>query len=146
MYIKTKNNQPYKFPYTFTDLRKDNPNTSFPKNPSASVFADYGIHSVAKTAAPECDSRTHRLQQNVELIDGVWTQTWQLHEIEETEASSNIRAKRNQLLKECDWTHMTDSPLNTEDKAAWASYRDALRDIPEQTGFPYSVQWPSEPQ
>ena len=52
------------------------------------------------------------------------------------------REKRNTLLAECDWTQVADAPV---DKAAWAGYRQALRDIPDQSGFPTSIVWPTAP-
>ena len=56
--------------------------------------------------------------------------------------SSQIRQERNTLLSECDWTQVSDAPVN---KAAWQTYRQALRDITAQEGFPYSVIWPTKP-
>lgn len=53
-----------------------------------------------------------------------------------------IRAQRNQLLVGSDWTQIADVPV---DKAAWATYRQALRDIPSQAGFPWDVVWPTQP-
>ena len=52
------------------------------------------------------------------------------------------REKRNALLADCDWTQVADAPV---DKAAWAGYRQALRDIPDQSGFPTSIVWPTAP-
>ena len=52
------------------------------------------------------------------------------------------RVKRNALLKASDWTQVADAPV---DKEAWASYRQALRDIPMQEGFPSYIVWPGEP-
>lgn len=57
-----------------------------------------------------------------------------------------VRAQRNSLLTLCDWTQLSDAPLTTEQKQEWAEYRQALRDIPEQTGFPDAVVWPSAPE
>lgn len=54
-----------------------------------------------------------------------------------------IREKRNALLASCDWTQITDC---TVDKQAWATYRQALRDITEQAGFPTDVVFPTPPQ
>ena len=56
-----------------------------------------------------------------------------------------IRAQRNSLLTLCDWTQLPDAPLTAEQKQEWAEYRQALRDVPEQTGFPDAVIWPSTP-
>ena len=59
---------------------------------------------------------------------------------------NEIRAERNRLLAESDWTQGGDSPLSDEQKSAWAAYRQALRDVPEQEGFPFDVIWPQKPQ
>jgi hypothetical protein len=57
-------------------------------------------------------------------------------------SAEDIRAARNQLLAQCDWTQLPDA---TVDKDAWLVYRQALRDITEQTGFPETVEWPQKP-
>jgi len=62
-------------------------------------------------------------------------------EKEATQANA-IRAERDRKLAECDWTQLADSTAN---KAAWAIYRQALRDVPAQTGFPWTVTWPETP-
>ncbi len=54
------------------------------------------------------------------------------------------RFERNRLLSLCDWTQFADMPQATKDK--WAPYRQALRDIPQQPGFPDSIQWPTKPE
>ena len=54
-----------------------------------------------------------------------------------------IRAQRNALLAACDWTQLPDAQVN---QTAWAAYRQALRDITTQEGFPTSVVWPEAPQ
>ena len=65
----------------------------------------------------------------------------------DTEAeAARVRSERNVLLAESDWTQLADAPLAVEQKTAWATYRQALRDITEQPTFPTSVQWPEAPQ
>ena len=54
-----------------------------------------------------------------------------------------IRYKRDVLLKETDWTQAADVPQAIKDK--WAPYRQALRDVPQQDGFPTDVSWPIQP-
>jgi hypothetical protein len=49
-----------------------------------------------------------------------------------------IRTQRNQMLKDTDWTQVADSPV---DKAVWATYRQALRDITTQAD-PFNIVWP----
>jgi len=63
-------------------------------------------------------------------------------ELESIVYSQSIRAQRNKLLKDSDWTQVADAPV---DKAAWATYRQALRDITKQDGFPVNVEFPAEP-
>jgi len=60
-------------------------------------------------------------------------------------AWTSLRAQRNQLLTASDWTQGNDSPLSTESKSAWATYRQALRDLPEVTSDPTSPVWPASP-
>lgn len=60
----------------------------------------------------------------------------------DAEAAKGIRAERNRLLSESDWTQVIDAPV---DQTAWAEYRQALRDITSQEGFPHNVVWPVEP-
>lgn len=59
-----------------------------------------------------------------------------------TVALVNVRAARNALLAACDWTQLPDAQA---DQTAWAAYRQALRDVPQQPGFPLSVVWPVQP-
>jgi len=62
--------------------------------------------------------------------------------MKDTEQAKAVRTSRTQLLKDSDWTQIADS---TADKAAWATYRTALRDVPAQAGFPWTVTWPDAP-
>jgi hypothetical protein len=57
--------------------------------------------------------------------------------------SASVRSARNQLLKDSDWTQIADVPVN---KDAWAIYRQELRDITTQKGFPFTIVWPTQPQ
>jgi hypothetical protein len=57
----------------------------------------------------------------------------------------NLRAARNLRLTACDWTQLEDSPLDAPGKAAWAAYRQDLRDLPEDTVDPEDITWPTEP-
>lgn len=56
-----------------------------------------------------------------------------------------MRDQRNRRLSSCDWTQLADSPLSSEDKASWATYRQSLRDLPQNTEDPDSVTWPEQP-
>ena len=56
-----------------------------------------------------------------------------------------LRTKRNQLLRDSDFTQMNDSPLSQDAKASWSSYRQELRDLPDEVTDPLSVDWPPAP-
>jgi hypothetical protein len=60
-------------------------------------------------------------------------------------ASDEARAARDAALRACDWTVGVDAPLTANQVAAWKAYRQALRDVPEQVGFPSSIDWPAAP-
>lgn len=63
----------------------------------------------------------------------------------DAEQAASVRAQRNQRLNVCDWTQLNDAPLTNVQQAAWATYRQALRDITTQPGFPWSIEWPTPP-
>ena len=62
--------------------------------------------------------------------------------VKDAEQASAMRKTRGDKLAECDWTQVADAPV---DKAVWATYRQALRDITTQEGFPWTVTWPDAP-
>lgn len=57
--------------------------------------------------------------------------------------AEEVRAERNALLAASDWTQVADAPV---DQAAWAAYRQELRDVTKQAGFPHDVVWPTKPE
>lgn len=59
------------------------------------------------------------------------------------EASLDVRHKRDNLLKESDWTMLSDVPV---DSSLWGVYREQLRKVPTQSGFPFAVVWPLKPE
>ena len=61
----------------------------------------------------------------------------------EEQLAAEARSERDRLLKESDWTQVPDAPV---DHQAWAEYRQALRDVPQQTGFPTDINWPTKPE
>ena len=59
--------------------------------------------------------------------------------------ADRVRSYRNDKLTRSDWTQIEDSPITSEQKQLWATYRQALRDVPEQSGFPENIVWPTSP-
>lgn len=102
------------------------------------------------TLYKEHDSRTQKLVSCDPVIDGefvriveVVDKTDEDIQADKASAMAQIRSQRTQLLSSCDWTQLTDSPV---DKTAWAEYRQALRDLPESIVDPRDqVVWPVRP-
>ena len=61
----------------------------------------------------------------------------------DAEQAKSVRTTRGEKLKDSDWTQVADAPV---DQAAWAAYRQALRDITAQSGFPWTIDWPTQPE
>jgi len=156
MFVKITNGSVDTYPYSVGQLRRDNPNTSFPKTVSAATMAAYGMYPVSYEAAPDYDAATHRLEisNTPSLVNGEWKLTKtvvaltanEIQARDENTAYSN-RTKRNKLLADSDWTQMNDSPLSSADKTAWAVYRDELRNITDQDYWPNMSDddWPVSP-
>ena len=60
----------------------------------------------------------------------------------DADQAKSVRDHRTTKLAECDWTQLADAPV---DKAAWATYRQVLRDVTKQAGFPWDIEWPVAP-
>lgn len=158
MYAKIQNGQVIQFPYTWADFVADNNNTNYGDNTDMlSIFphtdiAKQGFECVAvsSVSAPSIDERTQTYSEgSIALVNGVWTQTWVTHQksaeqlqADTDEQAESVRQERNSKLKNSDWTQVADAPV---DKAVWATYRQALRDISTQTGFPWEITWPDAP-
>lgn len=150
MFALIKNGQVVKYPYSLANLRTDNPAISFPKNPSDSILAEFDMVRIFFSTQPQIDQNTQALSEGTPVFNGErWDQTWTVRELTSDEIQERfdsyaaaVRSDRNQKLLECDWTQIADA---TVDKAAWAVYRQALRDITSQEGFPWSVDWPTQP-
>ena len=65
--------------------------------------------------------------------------------VRDARAWAQVRAERDRLLADCDWTQVADAPLTASVKQAWADYRQALRDIPQTQDDPDGIVWPEQP-
>jgi len=152
MFVKITNGQVTKYPYTVGDLRRDNPNTSFPKTVPETTMASYGMYPVSYEAAPDYDPLTHRLQHSTvpSLVDGEWKLTKTVVALTADQIADAASAKaaemrkvRDALLAETDYFALTDVTMD----AAMTSYRQALRDITSHANWPYltDADWPTKP-
>ena len=137
------------------DLHYKYPNISFPKPLTPYVIETYKLDAIFEGAQPQITPPYETVvRQGIEEIDGKWFKKYVIGPIfnnEEdekayklridNEASKNIRKTRNNLISKSDWMACSDVIMSDE----WKEYRQALRDIPEQKGFPHSVDWPTQP-
>lgn len=150
MYVKTANNEVVQYPYSTEQFRADNPTISFPAEISNDTLAAHGVYPVGYQGAPDYDPATQKLVKSSQpsLISGSWVLTKsieaktaeQITSDTATEASQ-MRGLRNQRLAQTDWCALSDVTMSAE----MSAYRQALRDLPAQEGFPYTVTWPTMP-
>ena len=143
MFVKITNGQVEKAPYTIGEFRKAHPNKSFPKDIPANILEADGVYVIKETTPPTVDKKTHTYSWEVQSVNGVWTQVWSTKKQDESVAAKNVREERDRLLVKSDWTQVADSPV---DLVSWAIYRETLRNIPNQEGFPFNVEWPQKPE
>jgi len=164
MYVKLyANGEVEQFPYTLGNLRRDNPNTSFPRRIGDAICASFGMYHVIPTDKPTHEPLTQTIAQgstpvketavkqdgdefpaDVAVGDtyetGRWTVGWTVTDLEADVAARNVRRTRDAKLAACDW--MANSDVTMSD--AWRTYRQSLRDLPAQSGFP-DVAFPTPP-
>lgn len=155
MFVKVTNGQVEKFPYTIGDLRRDNPKTSFPKQVPEALLSEYGVYPATIDSKPSFDGRSQRLAQDAlpQNTAKGWVIGWtvvektaeQVQEYDDKTAKA-VRTQRDRLLAETDWLVIMHTEKGTNIPAEWELYRQALRDITSQEGFPFSVEWPTKPE
>ena len=133
--------------YTLNQLRAEHPNISFPVAPSAEVLADFSMYPYTIADQPEYNNETHTIVSGdiEQTIDGDWQKGWVLQAIPEEDIARRVRANRDMLLAASDFTQLPDTARDDSERAEWATYRQALRDITSQEGFPNTVTWPVMP-
>jgi hypothetical protein len=140
------------YPYNIAQLKQANPNSSFPKNPGDDLLAEFGVQRVFFSTPPEATD-VQILEEQTPVFDTEaqrWSQVWSVRDMTEDEISArndaqaaSVRSERNERLAASDWTQVIDAPV---DQATWATYRQDLRDITSQVGFPWDVVWPEQPE
>lgn len=152
MYVKVNDGAVDSFPYGLTQLRRDNPNTSFPKSMTEDMLNSFGVYSVQFDDVPSYDERTQKAEQATtpSQQDGNWVIGWTVSsktdaEIADYDAgkAANMRSERDMKLRETDYLALSDNTLTTE----MATYRQALRDITSHANWPYlnDSDWPTKP-
>ena len=170
MFVKLTNGNVDQFPYTIGQFRRDNANTSFPAQIPNTILRRYGVYEVTELDKPSYDPLVQTLvvgtptrevirmkteadctdpdtgevdtdQIGQPLYGNEWEVAHTVQNMEQATAEANIRVKRDSLLQETDWMALSDVTMSAE----MTTYRQELRDITVQAGFPYSVTWPTKP-
>ena len=149
------------------EFRALHPNTSMPQQLSEELLNEFGADVVFE--GPQATGGTvyqYSQRDGVEQLDGKWYTKYILGPVftdttddtgnvtpaadneaaykaaKDADQAKSVRASRDDKLKDCDWTQVADAPV---DKATWATYRQALRNVPTQAGFPWTITWPDAP-
>lgn len=135
---------------TLRTIKAENPNVSLPTVNAEEALVSLGYYPLVVGPIPEYNPSTHKFvnSQTPVLVDGVWTLQREIVEYTQEEKQEadyimgkQIRAERTNKLAETDYLALSDVTMSDEMKA----YRQALRDITIQDGFPWNVVWPVKP-
>jgi hypothetical protein len=152
MYVKISNGAVDQYPYTVGDLRRDNPNTSFPKRPSDDMLVEWGMYPVTVEDEPSYNMRTQYVSfdDTPSLSNGSWSIGWtvldktadEITQYDTVMADTN-RASRDVKLAETDFYALSDVTMSAE----MTAYRQALRDITSHANWPNldEADWPTKP-
>lgn len=134
---------------TSSEFRAMHPNTGFPQILVEEILDAFGADPVFN--GPQAQPTRYQVayRDGVEQVNGKWYTKFSVSDMDadaiaslDARQADSVRAERNRKLTASDWTQVEDAPV---DKAAWAAYRQGLRDVPSQAGFPWDVTWPVEP-
>lgn len=92
------------------------------------------------------DCKTHKIVRGDDLSWGAEAIPKKTEEEKLKEAEDQARAKRDHLISKTDYLLTADYPISAEDLEAVKTYRQALRDVPQQEGFPSDIEWPTMPE
>lgn len=131
------------------EFRSLHRNVSFPPQLSATLLDSYGADVVFEGQQASPTRYQTAFANGVEQVAGKWYTKYSVADMDaeasaalDAQQATSVREDRNKRLAETDWTQLTDAPVNTE---AWATYRNNLRNVTEQSGFPWEVTWPNKP-
>jgi len=135
------------------EFRAAFPSTGFPIHITEQTYNEFGYDVVLE--GPQAQPTRYQVgfADGVQQIDGKWFTKYSLADMDDEakaakdeEQAKNVRTQRTEKLRDCDWTQLDDTPMSNTQKADWATYRQALRDVPKQAGFPFDIEWPTQPE
>ncbi len=135
------------------EVRSMYPNTSFPSQWTPALVEELGLDPVFESPTPTTTRYQTAYKDGVEQdSQGRWLWKWSISEMDDetkaakdAEAAKAVRATRDGKLAECDWVVIKNLELNQNIPGVWEVYRQGLRDLPAQAGFPHDITWPEKP-
>ena len=149
MYLKLENGN-IRYPYTISELKSENPTTSFPAVLTNEVLESFDVYYVEPTEYS--DDYTKNIEEGTPILsDSSYIQVWNITDATEEEISAKLEEKwvevrimRDALLAQSDWTQFQDSPISGTTLVEWQTYRQSLRDVTSQPN-PFNLSWPAKP-
>ena len=143
-YAKIIDGAVVKYPFTAADMKADFPELDFTSGFTDEVLAACSAVAVELGPVPPHSNSTHTFHTTVELDDaGKALAVITAQKRRPEEAAYNIRQARDITIKQTDWVITRSVERGEPVPKDYADYREALRDITEQEGFPFDVVWPS---
>lgn len=132
MYIKINEDGTQTYPYSFLQLREANRGVSYPAAPTEAALASYGLYPVTETQ-PQYDQATHRFEEaQPVLVDGVWTQAWDVIPLTEEELAQREAKRIRQVEGERAYAYRNESdPLFFKWQRGEATQQDWLDKVAE---------------
>lgn len=126
---------------------------SLPQILTEAVIEPHGYGLFKLSLKPDLEKYQKAVEVTpVKNTEGVWVQTWAVEDMNDSEkaeadleAAGDIRQIRNLALLQTDYKVLMALENNNAVPAELSTYRQALRDLPQQEGFPYTLDWPTEP-
>lgn len=152
MFIQLKDGKPINHAVTMDNFRALFPNTSFSWPFVAEAIEPLGFGLYDFSNQPELGTFEKAIEV-APLKDeyGRWLQTWAVEPMTAEEVAARteqewnaVRGHRNFRLAMSDWTQLPDAQMTATEMAAWATYRQALRDVTEQDDA-FNILWPVSP-
>ena len=154
------------------EIRRSMPNTSLPRVWTSSICDSLGIDPVLAAPAPAASGEYKVVSRNgvVQDANGNWVEAYVERDMfadyvdedgvtvtkteqeqaytatKDAEAATAARATRDGLIASCDWMAIKAFEGGTTVSTEWATYRQALRDVSAQAGFPNDITWPTQPE
>jgi len=146
--IKATGSTVEQYPYSLGLLRKDNPNTSFPKQPSSEDMAAFNVYPVTEANPTVGEGQRLAKTWTPTLVSGDWVLAHEAVDLTDAEVAeatavlaADAREKRDALLAATDFYALSDVVMTSD----MTTYRSDLRAVPAQENFPTTITWPTAP-